>query len=387
MTQVMIVGESWGAHEKRLGRPFVGPSGFLLDNMLASVGIPRHTVHVTNVVNDQPPGNDVGLWWTTNKAQARRNELTIERAGAWFNERVEAGLALLHAEVEAHRPEVIVALGNLALWALTGETGIGKWRGSEMRYAPPGGPSIPTTTPSITTVVPTFHPAYVLRVFEWKHWVVHDLRKRVVGKLGHARAEPKRQFHATDDFDFNSHLLCAMIEQARERESAPWLSVDVETRCGRIECVGLGTAPNDAVCIPFQRNTGARLYTQEQENELGSLVKELLTNSKVRIIGQNFNYDAQYFTVDPVFGFTPRVAFDTMCAQHCLLPGTPKDLVHLSSVYCRFHRWWKDDLQYDAEAESVDDAARWYGCMMDCAVTFEVAMAQMAQLRGQGLWR
>lgn len=377
MASVMIVGESWGAHEKRLGRPFVGPSGFLLDAMLASAGIPRHTVHVTNVVNDQPPGNDVGLWWTTNKAQARRNELTIERAGAWFNDLIDVSLTALHEEVANVRPECIVALGNLALWALTGETGIGKWRGSEMAYAPPGGP-IPTTP---ITIVPTFHPAYVLRVFEWKHWVVHDLRKRVVGKLGHDRAEPRRRFCATDDFSANVDILYAM----RERDG--WLAADVETRRGRIECVGLGTAPNEAVCIPFQRNTGARLYTQEQENELGSLVKELLTSPKVRIIGQNFNYDAQYFTVDPVFAFTPRVAFDTMCAQHVLLPGTPKDLVHLSSVYCKFHRWWKDDLQYDAEAESVDDAARWYGCMMDCAVTWEVAHAQMQQLRAQGLWR
>ena len=54
-----IVGEAPGSHEDRIGKPFVGPTGDLLEEMLSEVGVHRSEVYLTNVVKYQPPGNDI----------------------------------------------------------------------------------------------------------------------------------------------------------------------------------------------------------------------------------------------------------------------------------------------------------------------------------------
>ena len=55
--EVMLIGEAPGAEEDRLGKPFVGQSGKLLDKMLATIGLQRGSVYITNVIYWRPPGN------------------------------------------------------------------------------------------------------------------------------------------------------------------------------------------------------------------------------------------------------------------------------------------------------------------------------------------
>jgi uracil-DNA glycosylase len=398
-SRIMIVGEAPGADEEERGKPFVGKSGWLLDSLLAQSGIGRSGCYVTNVCKYRPPANKVEEWWTDNAAKARRNALPFRHGDHWLHGYVAEGLADLPHEIEAAKPEVVVALGNLALWALTGETGIGNWRGSELWFAGvpvpgawdwnfkkvKGGPVQEVATgragaASEIAVVPTYHPKDVLKMWTLKATVTHDLRARVVGKMGRPelRREPAYNFtvgksfhHAMNELD---DVICEVGHTFGE------LVCDIETRRGRLVCAGLGWSPTDALCIPFMHVDGTRFWTPSEEAQLAQGLKYLLADHKGHAVGnQNWNYDRQYFMKDPAFGFRPRIDFDTMIAQHLYLPGTPKDLSYLSSLYCAHHRFWKEEGK-EVVAEVDEDRFFNYNCL-DAVKTWEVWQIQKRLLK------
>jgi uracil-DNA glycosylase len=410
----MVLGESWGEEEEAARRPFVGKSGWLLDQMFADAGIDRSACYITNVVSARPPKNvdrtkpDIEMWWTDNKAGAKRRGLPHRHGDWWFSPEVAEGLASLPAEIAAARPEVIVAFGNLAMWALTGLTGIANWRGSELEYTgtpvpgpwdwsfkrTKGGPEQEIATararqelyrdggvvepvPDIH-VIPTYHPAYVLRVWEWKAAVTHDLRARVVGKLGRPdlRLPPAYRFEHNPNYTTAYHRLDDLL--ARAAGGPVSLVCDVETRRCRLACVGLAWSNLDAICIPFMHVDGRRWWGEADEAALAVGVRRLLTHPNVILCNQNFNYDRQYFVRDPVFGFRAPCHWDTMVAQHLYWPGTPKDLAYLASLYCRWYRFWKEEGK-EIEGEADEERWWWYNCL-DTVNTFEVWTIQQRLL-------
>ena len=125
----MLVGEAPGAEEDRLGEPFVGQAGRLLDNMLAAIGLARgRNVYIANVLKCRPPGN--------------RNPEPDE---------VEQCAPYLLRQIGLVRPKLIVAMGRFAAQTLLGtEATIASLRGKVHRYA-----GVP--------LIVTYHPAYLLR--------------------------------------------------------------------------------------------------------------------------------------------------------------------------------------------------------------------------------
>ena len=130
---VMFVGEAPGADEDKEGRPFVGASGRLFDKMLASIGIIRDEVYLTNTIYWRPPGN--------------RPPTSLEVAQC---------LPFLQRQIELVRPDILVPLGGLAAQTLLKvDLGITLLRGQWHEYA------LPDKTKILT--LPMFHPAYLLR--------------------------------------------------------------------------------------------------------------------------------------------------------------------------------------------------------------------------------
>jgi len=126
---IMMIGEGPGEVEDRTGRPFVGPAGKKLDEILGSVGIERSSVYITNMVKCQPPGN--------------RAPTKVEMEACWD---------WLAAQIALVRPKLIVALGNTPAQRLLGVTeGITQLRGRLHRWT--GG----------IEIFPMFHPSYLLR--------------------------------------------------------------------------------------------------------------------------------------------------------------------------------------------------------------------------------
>ncbi len=146
-----FVGEGPGQQEDEQGVPFVGPAGQLLDKMIAAMGYGRDDVYVCNVVKCRPPEN-------------RTPEADEANACSPF----------LSAQLGIVRPRVIVALGRCAAEGLGVMPSDGRgWRG---RWASWQG----------ITVMPTYHPAYLLRSPEQKRVVWEDLQKvmAVLGRPG-----------------------------------------------------------------------------------------------------------------------------------------------------------------------------------------------------------
>jgi len=147
--RLMFVGEGPGEEEDRQGEPFVGKAGELLDTIITNaIGLKRSDVYIANVVKCRPPDN--------------RNPEPDE---------IVACEPFLRRQVELIRPEVIVSLGNFATQALLGDrTPISRRRGN---WHEVGG----------TPLMPTFHPAYLLRNPSDKRLVWNDI-KLVMEKLG-----------------------------------------------------------------------------------------------------------------------------------------------------------------------------------------------------------
>ncbi len=126
--KIMFIGEGPGASEDRLGRPFVGKAGKLLNKILSAVNIEREEVYITNIVKCRPPGN---------------RKPTIEEAEACFT--------ILRAEIKIIKPKVIIPLGATPLKFLVDDNAYitqirGNWIQKGYFY-----------------FLPTFHPAYLLR--------------------------------------------------------------------------------------------------------------------------------------------------------------------------------------------------------------------------------
>ena len=124
---LLFIGEGPGFHEDRLGEPFVGAAGQLLNRMLGEIGLDRADVYIANVVKCRPPGN----------RDPEPDE--IEACTPWLVE-----------QISLIQPQVIVTLGNFATkFVLNTSTGITRLRGQIHRWHG-------------RTVIPTFHPAAIL---------------------------------------------------------------------------------------------------------------------------------------------------------------------------------------------------------------------------------
>jgi uracil-DNA glycosylase family 4 len=143
---VMIVGEAPGADEDRIGRPFIGRAGQLLDRMLAAIGLDRSGVQITNVIYWRPPGN--------------RKPTAAETA---------ACLPFVLRHIALARPRVLVLAGGTAAGTLLPVTdGITRLRGRWFELAVPG---LDAPVPTL----PMFHPAFLLRAPEKKREAWRDL--------------------------------------------------------------------------------------------------------------------------------------------------------------------------------------------------------------------
>jgi DNA polymerase len=155
--KLMLIGEAPGAEEDRRGLPFVGASGQLLDKMLASIGRNRSNCYITNIVNWRPPGN----------RKPTPAEMTLS-------------LPFIERHIALIDPALIVLLGDVAAKTLTGRNeGITRLRGRWFSVPRPStGDSIP--------VLPTFHPAFLLRSPGQKReaWIDFLTIKRKLDLLG-----------------------------------------------------------------------------------------------------------------------------------------------------------------------------------------------------------
>lgn len=170
-----LVGEAFGAEEERESAeqghpvPFVGQAGQILNSGLAAAGIRRSECLITNVFNLRPPGNKIKSLMV--KKQNGAGGYRALRPGSYLDPKLIPELDRLHRELTEAKPDVIVALGAVPLWALTGSGALGPHRGH--LHLPQRLDQHRLEYP----MIPTYHPARILRQYHLKSSMVGDLVK------------------------------------------------------------------------------------------------------------------------------------------------------------------------------------------------------------------
>lgn len=344
---ILLVGEAPGETEEREKTPFVGFSGDLLVNVLGRAGVSREEVYLANLCQYRPAGN--------------RFELLHETT------QLADGLEELERYIREHKPTVIGALGAQALFHLTGVSNkITKWRGS----------ILPCKWDGNIKVIPTYHPAYVLR--DRSHYPVFDLDiKRIVeDSLFSEFRLPKH------DFIIDPRGL--ELEQiTQELCEAPLLAVDIESVTARkknaghknfILCAGFAVSPSRSICIV---NHGDSQFINSVQRILASDAKKIFHFG---------TFDTEVFHLN---GFeTNNYYWDTLTAQHILAPELPRSLDFLSSIYTRepyYKSVGRGEIPDDTKSwgEKIDKDKLWiYNCK-DTSVTFQIQQAQEKELVGR----
>lgn len=357
----MLVGEAPGEQETLRGEPFMGAAGLELTKMLHEAGLGRNELFITYVARQRPFANDISRWMALTKKDAAA---LLQQPGSGYlhGKPVAApvleGYEMLRKEIALVKPHVIIAVGNLAMWATAGQWAITDWRGS----------TIPCLIEGCQKVVPLIHPQTILRQWSWRQITVQDLRRAKREAENPSIVHPHYDTIIRPDYSAvirNLDLILSSLAGGPIK-----LAVDIETRMGHIACIGWAWSNYEAFCLPLMQSGRPDGYWMEEE-EVSILMKlqQVLTHPNVECIFQNGLYDLQYFHRH--LRFTPRMVRDTMLMQHSCFATMSKGLGFLSSLYCEHHRYWKDDGK-DWNTKLQGEEALWTYNGEDCGRTFEI---------------
>lgn len=317
--KIALVGEAWGEQEDRTKMPFMGVSGQELNRMLVQAGLSRHECFCTNTLNLRPPGNKIEALCESKSVVGKEYSLPALSQGKYLRMEYLPHLERLRQELLAVNPNIVVALGATACWALLAGSKISSIRGTT---------AAGTLTPH--KVLPTFHPAFVLRNWSQRPIVVADLLKVAREKDFPEIRRPARTV-----------LYSPTLEEieAYAEESHPILSVDIETTRGQMASIGFASRKDYSLVVPFITDERLpRSYWKESRDEIRALraVKYLLERPIPKLF-QNGLYDLQYIVP---LGIRPWLTIhDTMLLHHSLYPEMKKGLGFLGSIYTDEASW------------------------------------------------
>lgn len=322
--KIALVGEAWGEHEERERAPFVGPAGWQLNTMLRDAGIVRADCFLTNCFNLRPrPTNKIENLCATRKEV--RHALPPLSSGKYIRDEFLPELDRLYRELREVNPNIIVALGGTAAWAILRDGRISKLRGAVADSPVLSGKK----------VLPTFHPSYILQGgYEARHVTVLDLQKaRRESEYSEIR-RPKRTIYTEPLLNELEWFAEKFIIGARR------LAVDIETRGERITCIGFAPDASVALVVPFEdlRKPGGNYWgSVEAETEAWAWVRKVLA-SPIPKVFQNGLFDMHRLWRG--YGIPVQNAeHDTMLLHHALQPEAPKGLDYLGSVYTDEAAW------------------------------------------------
>lgn len=327
--KIVIVGEAPGETEEREGKPFVGATGQQLDLMLEHVGIPTESVYKTNVLHTRPPYNNLDFF-KVKKENLPHGYKLAPMQGGYLHPDLIPEIERLHAELRAIRPNLIIAAGATAAWAILSIPRIQAIRG--VVHSSPFG-----------KVLPTIHPAVMFKDWSVRAVILMDLYK--------ARREA--------EFPEVRRVERRILIEPTLQECVTWLrgchnlssisvkvGADSETKNGTITCLGFSKSPHEALVVPFY---DARVIHPKPGGAIGSywtkvderIVRQecgrILAAPHITKIMQNGLYDIQYLMSErfPLC----NVSEDTMILHHALYPEMQKSLGFLGSIYGNETAW------------------------------------------------
>jgi uracil-DNA glycosylase family 4 len=311
---IMIVGEAPGRREDEGGEPFIGKAGQLLTEILASYGISRKRVYITNAVHCRPPDNR-----TPTKSE-------IKKCKAW-----------LDYEIQKVRPKFVLLLGNTPLMSITGSSGISTRRGRPFEQ-------------DGIIYLPTFHPAFALRDPTQTHFIESDVRLLCeIVKAGEIPREEKLRpnlVRTTADFKRMLAALRGIVSFDIETTCLyPWQKTELKTVAGKptyvdapakITMIGFGTSVGE-FSLPLHHLESP--FSEEAIDQMIHEIDRTLEEYEVELAVHNGKFDGLWMWVHYAVKWYQRMVFDTMLAHYALDENSRHGLKELAMKFCGAPDW------------------------------------------------
>lgn len=351
MSPILIIGEAPGQQEMKAGVPFIGASGRTLNSWLHYAGLHRNRCYLTNVLDEMPPIRTGSL------SDALKN-------GSVLRADIERGYLRLHRLISTMpNLKLIAPIGNYASYGVCGRgkvewdkdaPGITQFRGSQYFYERHGR-HIP--------VIPTIHPAAVMRQASWEKRCVSDW-VRIAGVMNNGPTSPPIRDVVT------SPTLADIQAWFQSVRTGATLAIDVESWRGRLEMVGVAKSTTEAIVIPTVPNYWGG---QPKLDEVLAILHRYLSDPSIDKIFQNGLFDCWWLSKHTtVRGYH----WDTMGMHHALDPMESHSLDFMASIYCNHYEYWKDEAKNAAEIMRYLDREgleRLYQYnALDCVHTYEL---------------
>jgi DNA polymerase len=324
---IAIIGEAWGVDEERSRTPFVGWAGSMLNALLDEADIRRQDCLVTNVFHRRPKDNDI-LSFTGPKEEALGGYPALDKS-KYVRSEFGPELHRLASELIEADPNVVVCLGNTAMWAMLGKVKISKLRGIT---------DITTHTATGFKCLPTYHPAAIIRQYSLRPITIIDLIKAKREAEFPEIRRPRREIWIEPDLG-DLHEF-----DRRYIQGCTILAVDIETAGTHITCVGFAPRPDIALVIPFfDGRRKDRNYWSRREDEIAAwrFIQDVLARTESKKLFQNGLYDIA-FLWRAMRMQVISAGEDTMLLHHSLQPESLKSLGFLGSIYTDEGPWKSD---------------------------------------------
>lgn len=365
---VCIIGEAPGEQEEKIGRPFVGPSGSELDMALRMAGIKRREAHITNVMLCRPPGNKLQDFLRRiskiNKERAKDDKPPIPTPMECCAPRLEEEMAGF---------QHFITLGKTAMTAVTGQT-------ASIMAVRGGMADLEATerTPP-RKVMPTVHPAFVLRMPRWKHVFRNDIFK--AGKWFRGQADwvpPNVIYHPSPA------ALAEFLSNPARVYTFDIETDGIESLTANIRCIAIGDENDVMVVGLLGRDGKTRFYPPGEERKVVDVMRRFFENPAFVKAGHNAGYYDK-IVLQQQWGIDPRPILDTILLHRCVESELPHGLAFVGSMYTEAPAWKTDREGNKLSHDSESDAQLHEYCANDVAVTARVLrpLADQVRLRAQ----
>jgi len=328
--KIMLVGEAPGEQEAATGKPFVGNAGRVLSELLNLAGLTKQECLIANVARERPPGNKIAYFFE-DKGMTTPKPILKE----W--------IATLKEEIEFYRPNIVVALGATALWALTGQKGIGSYRGYIQQSSLVKGQK----------VLATYHPQKTDYEYKLRWPVVMDFRKARKNSLSPDLPEDNRVLNASPSRkEFLAYL------QHLHYDHNLSIAVDIETAQpgSHIDIMGIADSPTHGMSYSFLRQRKSVL-SFDKELEVWQWLAQVLSTKQ--LLMHNAVYDSGVLWYNNSI-YCKNLHADTMVAGHVCWPEMPRSLEFMASI-CLNVPPWKDQAESLPNLYNCADAVNTYG--------------------------